>query len=681
MKLKTILPLLAGILMLSNAAALSAQSKALVNTSESPYAKLSAVDLGDVNWTNGFWADRYKVCMTSMVPHMLGKYMDPEIGHAFTNFEIAAGLIEGSHVGPPFHDGDFYKMMEGFIMLYENSRDEELDKKIDELIETIGKSQREDGYIHTPVVIEQRKHPEAKQEFNERLDFETYNLGHLMTAACLHNRITGKTNFLDIAVRSTDFLYDFYKNAPEELAGNAICPSHYMGVVEMYRTTKDERYLELAKGLIDIRKLVENGTDHNQDRIPFREQTEAVGHAVRANYLYAGVADVFAETGDTSLMVPLNHIWDDLVERKLYITGGCGALYDGVSPNGTTYDQPSIQQVHQAYGSNYQLPNISAHNESCANIGNILWNWRMLQIAGDARYADIIEQTAYNALLAGVSLDGTGYFYTNPLRVDRRSPDKLRWSKHREEYIAYCNCCPPNTIRTIAQLQNYAYSVSDEGLWVHLYGANKLSTKLADGAEIELQQITDYPWNGDITLRILNSKGKEFPVHLRIPEWTEGTLVEINGEKQNGEMNAGSYVELSKKWKKGDEIKLSFPMETKLIKANPLVEELRNQVAVKRGPIVYCLESMDVPEGSYVTDFAVPADVDFEAVPYKIGDAKVMALEGELDRIENDDWDGKLYQPVSNIIIKEKIRLVPYYAWDNRGKGDMSVWLPLSYGR
>jgi len=399
-----------------------AQDKSLVNTSQSPYTKMKSINMGDVQWTTGFWAERFKVCKESMVPHMMGKYLDPNISHAYRNFEIAAGMEKGEHVGPAFHDGDFYKMLEAMIMVWSVSKDPETEKQIDAIITTIGKTQRPDGYLHTPVVIKQLKNNAEKKEFGEQLDFETYNMGHLMTVGCLHYRITGKKNLLNIAIKATDFLYQFYTRASNELARNAICPSHYMGVVEMYRTTREPRYLELAKNLIAIRSLVEKGTDDNQDRIPFNKQTKAMGHAVRANYLYAGVADVYTETGDDSLMISLDKIWHNVVEQKMYITGACGALYDGVSPDGTSYMPDYNQKVHQAYGRDFQLPNLTAHNESCANIGNILWNWRMLLATGEARFADIMELTMYNSLLAGVSLDGKGYFlYKSALRCPRSS--------------------------------------------------------------------------------------------------------------------------------------------------------------------------------------------------------------------------------------------------------------------
>jgi DUF1680 family protein len=657
---------------------LIAQQNSLVNTTESPYAKLNSVDFTDVTLTEGFWGEQLAVCKQTMVPHMMGCYMNDTLSHGFANFEIAAGLKEGEHEGPPFHDGDFYKILEGLIAIHALTQDTETDRQLDSIISIIGKTQRADGYIHTPVVIEQLKNIEKKKEFAERLDFETYNMGHLMTAACLHHRVTGKTNLLNIAIKATDFLYGFYKRNAAALAKNAICPSHYMGVAEMFRTTHDPRYLELAKALIDIRSMVEDGTDHNQDRIPFRQQTKAQGHAVRANYLYAGATDVYLETGDDSLMASLDAIWHDLTEKKLYITGACGALYDGVSPNGTSYKPSYIQQVHQAYGQDYELPNLTAHNESCANIGNILWNWRMLLATADASYADIMEMVMYNSLLAGVNLDGRGYFYTNPLAVSQDLTYELRWSKEREEYINYCNCCPPNTIRTIAEIQNYFYSISDEGLWIHLYGGNTLTTELEDGSEIQLIQATNYPWDGKIRIKIEKAPEKEISVNLRIPAWSRKAMVFINGEEYQSDLVPGTYVRIKRLWNSNDVINLELPMEAKLIEANSLVEETRNQVTVKRGPVVYCLESVDLPENCSVFDIEIPVNVKFYPQQEKIGESIITSLYGNVLQIKSDDWEGQLYREISQQNEEIKIKLIPYYAWGNRGKTDMTVWLPLN---
>jgi hypothetical protein len=655
-----------------------AQDKSLVNTSQSPYAKLKSINMGDVQWTTGFWAERFKVCKESMVPHMMGNYLDPEVSHAFRNFEIAAGMEEGEHSGPAFHDGDFYKMLEAMIVVWSSSKDAETEKQIDAIIATIAKTQRTDGYIHTPVVIKQMQKSEEKKEFGERLDFETYNMGHLMTAGCLHYRITGKKTLFNVAVNATDFLYDFYKRASAELARNAICPSHYMGVVEMYRTTRDPRYLELAKNLIAIRSLVEHGTDDNQDRIPFLKQTKAMGHAVRANYLYAGVADIYTETSDDSLMVVLDKIWHNVVEQKMYITGACGALYDGVSPDGTSYVPDYNQKVHQAYGRDFQLPNLTAHNESCANIGNILWNWRMLLATGDARFADIMELTMYNSLLAGVSLDGKGYFYTNPLCVAHEIPYTLRWSREREGYISFCNCCPPNTIRTIAEISNYVYTTSEKGLWVNLYGSNQLTTKLSDGSVVRLNQKTDYPWDGKISIKLEECPNKEFSLFLRIPGWATGAEISVNGKKQSQTAKPGTYAELTHKWKKGDQVELRLPMDAQLVEANPLVEEVRNQIAVKRGPVVYCIESADIPANRSIFDYTISANNPLKPKAVTIANSKLYALEGNVELVPNESWTGQLYRPINTKKETVQLQLVPYYAWGNRGKGDMSVWLPVS---
>jgi uncharacterized protein len=656
---------------------LFSQGDCLVNTSESPFVSIFPVEMNDVQWTNGFWAERFAVCEENMVPHMMDMYLNDSISHGFANFEIAAELKKGEHVGPPFHDGDFYKILEALIVVQATNIDKELERQIDSIIAIIGKTQRADGYIHTPVVIEQNKDTSGKKEFGERLDFETYNLGHLMTVACIHYRLTGKTNFLDIAKKATDFLYRYYKEKPGELAQNAICPSHYMGVAEMYRTTHDSNYYELAKGLIDIRSMVKDGTDHNQDRIPLRQQTTAVGHAVRANYLYAGAADVYAETGDDSLLMALQSIWNDLVTKKLYITGACGALYDGVSPNGTTYNPSEIQQVHQAYGQDYQLPNMGAHNESCANIGNLLWNWRMLQLTADAKYADIMEEVLYNSLLAGVSLDGLGYFYTNPLAVSRDLPYTLRWSKEREGYISYCNCCPPNTIRTIAEINNYMYSLSELGIWLNFYGANTLSTTLKDGSEVQLEQVTDYPWEGKIMVKLKKVPRKEFSLFLRIPGWCDGAEIYVNGTKQMFTSEKNKYMEISRKWKKDDIVILNLPMEPMLILANPLIEEDRNQVAIQRGPVVYCLESVDIPTGYLLQDILIPSDIGLVPQKEMIGTSTIYSLQGQALAVHNN-WNGALYRKLNSSEEKVNIKLIPYYAWGNRGKGDMGVWLPLA---
>jgi DUF1680 family protein len=659
-----------------------AQSRGLVNTSDSRFASVYGVDMGAAQWDGGgFWGERFAVCRDAMVPALGRTLCNPNVAHAFRNFEIAAGLCSGEHLGPPFHDGDFYKWFEGLAAVYAATKNPAIDRQMDSIIAVISAAQRPDGYIHTPVIIEQRSKG-TDSKFADRLNFETYNLGHLITAGVVHHRATGKSSLLNVAKKAADYLCAFYANASAELARNAICPSHYMAVVELYRTTREPKYLELAKNLIDIRGMMQNGTDDNQDRVPFRAQRKAMGHAVRANYLYAGVADVVAETGDTTLLAPLHSIWRDMTSRKMYITGACGALYDGTSPDGTCYTPDSIQKVHQAYGRDYQLPNATAHNESCANIGNLLWNWRMFLLTAQAQYVDVVEQALYNSILAGVSLDGLRFFYTNPLSVSFRTPYTLRWSKEREPYISFCNCCPPNTARTLAEVQSYAYSLSQRGLWVNLYGAGTLETSLADGRKIKLTQQTDYPWQGDILLHVADvgqaKKGEQdFSIYLRIPSWASNATISVGGAEAQA-VKGGQYVELRHAWKKGDMLALHLPMKAALVEANPLVEEARNQVAVRRGPIVYCLESPDLPDGRNVFDITIPANIELVAKPFSIASSRMICLEGEAQIADNSSWNNTLYRELQPSNSKASIRLVPYYAWGNRGRSEMTVWMPIA---
>ena len=650
--------------------------RGITNTAASPHAKLRSVDIGDVRWTEGFWAEKFDVCYKSMVPNMWRLLEDPQISHAYDNFQVAAGLKQGRHRGPKWHDGDFYKWLEAAAFVCGITKDEKLQRQMDHIIDVIGKAQRDDGYIHTPVIISQRQRGSQRSEFQNRLDFETYNMGHLMTCACIHYRATGKTSLLHIAEKAADFLYGVYKNSPRNLANNAICPSHYMGIVELYRTVGDPRYLKLAKGLIDIRDLVEEGTDHNQDRIPFRQQTQAVGHAVRANYLYAGTADVYAETGDKSLLDALEKIWQDVACRKMYVTGATGALYDGASPDGSKAHS-SIQLVHQAYGRAYQLPNVTAYNESCATVGFVLWNWRMLAATAQARYADLLELALYNGVLSTISLDGTKFFYKNPLRQTKDMPFELRWSHKREPYIN-CFCCPPNIVRTIAEAAGYAYSLSDEGIWIHLYGGNALDTHLPNGSTIKLNQQTEYPWEGSVRITVEEAPQKEFSLLLRIPGWTEDARVTVNGELLGAGLKPEQYYEIRRKWATGDRIELVFPMSVQLLEAHPLVEEARNQVAIRRGPIVYCLESIDLPDDVGIMNIGVSSKAQFQNhyVNNLLGGITVLDTKACVGT--GDDWDKTLYRRISpqerNVV---DIRLIPYYAWGNRGDSEMTVWLPL----
>lgn len=675
-----------------------AQGGGLTDMSVSKHAVMVNTPIGSVKWTGGFWGERFDVYSGTSLQSMWETWANPDVSHGFRNFEIAAGTCEGEHWGPPFHDGDMYKWLEAVAAVYAVNKDPKLDALMDKFIEQVVKAQRADGYIHTPVIIDERNrgvdtHAHHKEQtvigtkvgsedekgaFANRLNFETYNLGHLMMAGIIHKRATGKTTLFDAAVKATDFLCNFYETASAELARNAICPSHYMGVVEMYRETGNPRYLDLANNLINIRGLVENGTDDNQDRIPFRDQYNAMGHAVRANYLYAGVADLYAETGEEQLMKNLTSIWNDIVNRKMYVTGACGALYDGTSPDGTCYEPDSIQKVHQSYGRPYQLPNSTAHNETCANIGNMLFNWRMLEATGDAKYADIVETALYNSVLSGVSLDGKRYFYTNPLRMSDDLPYTLRWPKTREEYIS-CFCCPPNTLRTICEAQNYAYTVNDSTLWFNLYGDSELRTSLGKKRPLVVTQHTGYPYDGKVVINLVEvPKKQKLALKLRVPSWCDNATVAVNGVKEDVKVTPDSYITLDRTWKPGDEVTFDMEMKTKLLESNPLVEETRNHTAVKRGPLVYCLEGIDIEGGNALDDILIPADAKFTTKDITIDGSRMTALETEARLVDGGDWTGKLYREVGSADEKVKVTLIPYFAWGNRDKSEMSVWLPLA---
>lgn len=639
-----------------------------------PHAVCGPVGIADARWTTGFWANRFEVCRTATVPAMGALMEGTERSQFLENFRIAAGLAEGKHRGPPWNDGDYYKWLEAAASVFAITKDAALDKRMDDAIAVIARAQRADGYLHTPVLIANRNGDSGAKPFRDRLNFEMYNFGHLFTAACVHHSATGKKSLLVVAIKAADFLCAAFEKPAPELARNNVCPAHYMGTVDLYRLTGDKRYLRLAVKFLDLRDDTTDGTDDNQDRIPFRKQTEAAGHAVRANYLYAGAADVFAETGDETLFRPLKPIWANVVSRKLYVTGACGALYDGASPDGSK-DQKKITRVHQAYGRDYQLPNSTAHNETCAAIGNVLWNQRMLEITGEAKFADVLELSLYNAVLAGASLDGKRFFYTNTLRQLDTMPAPLRWSRGREEWIS-CYCCPPNVARTVAGAHTLAYSRSNRGVWVNLFGASTLDTALPDGTRIKLKQETNYPWAGAVKLTIEAAPAGEVSLFVRVPGWAPDAQLRVNGEKTDAP--AGRYAELRRQWKAGDIVELELPMKPRLLEAHPLVEEARNQVAVARGPLVYCLESHDVPKGTRVPDVNLPRDAKLAPRWEKelLGGLTVLETTGAVTTAPA--WGDELYREVAPAAPKPvPLKLIPYFAWANRGKSEMTVWIPL----
>ncbi|ANW97794.1 hypothetical protein CSTERTH_01465 [Thermoclostridium stercorarium subsp. thermolacticum DSM 2910] len=650
----------------------------LTNTEKSPYAKTYSLPWDAVTWTGGIWAEVFKTCAENTVPHIRQMFEDRDISHVVENFRIAAREIDGSIHGTPFGDGDFYKWMEAAIYVACKNNDGKLLREIDEYIDLISRAQLDDGYISTKQII-----GEIKGENITRLgdinNFEVYNFGHLFTTACIHKRLTGLDNLLNVAVKAAEYLEKTY----QEAAGTgevktAVCPSHYMGLVEMYRTTGNKRFLDLARLAINLRDSVKNGTDDNHDRIPLKKHEKIVGHAVRSNYLYAGVSDLYAETGDSEYLDVLHRVWKDLVEHKIYITGGCGALYNGVSPYGNFWID---QKVHQAYGHEYQLPNLTAYNETCASVGSVLWAYRMFTVEPKAHYFDVIEKTMLNVNLAAISLDGRKFFYENMLRRARKLPFELCWPLERKEYISSF-CCPPNLARLLAETSEYAYCLSDDTVWLGMYGENEARIRLRNGASFTVAQKTQYPFDGNICFSFRDTNGKGFKLNIRIPDWAESGHISVNGRviKEISVQDSSTYYTLNVEKPSETNVTVRFDMPVRLTIAHPLVETDINQVAVERGPVVYCIESHDT-ELETLDDLMIGINSDFTPVEYEITGRKIIALEGEALKIKRDgDDSGKLYRTLKFKGLKRiHIRLVPYFAWDNRGFGEMKIWLPVAF--
>ncbi|QDV86434.1 glycoside hydrolase family 127 protein [Planctomycetes bacterium TBK1r] len=661
------------LLCLSQTDSAHAQQRGVINNAESPHVKLKSIDIGDCQWTSGFWADKFKLCEEVMVPHM-GMLLKGDRGHAYNNFKIAAGLKQGTHQGMHWHDGDFYKWMEAAMYVYAINKDPQILEELDEIIAVIGQAQADDGYLSTQITIP------GLERFSNRQFHELYNSGHLLTSACIHHRVTGKTNFLDIAVKHADYLYDLFEPQPKELARFGFNQTQIMGLVELYRTTKDKRYLQLAEIFINMRGKsppVPDDTvrykmvgDMVQERKPLRKETEAVGHAVLALYFYAGAADVVAETGERALIDALDRLWDNVVHKKMYITGACGQTHHGASSR--------VDFVHEAFIGEYMMPNLTAYNETCANLCNAMFSLRMLGIHGESKYADIMELVMFNSGLSGISADGTHYIYSNPLRVIHGARDYsalVTETPDRQPYLE-CFCCPPNLVRTVAQLSGWAYSLSPDGVAVNLYGGNRLDTTLLDGSTLKLTQDTHYPWEGAVKITIQSCKPTPFEIMLRIPDWAEATELRVNGKDVGVTARPGTYAKIKRSWKSGDVIAIDMPMEAKLMVGHPRIEEIRNQAAIKRGPVVYCIESPDLPENTKILDVFLPTDIELKTNDEPTFLGGMTTLTGNV--LLNANPQVALYQNLEKPAWKSvETKFVPYYAWSNRGRSEMSVWLPL----
>ena len=647
----------------------------LADTRKSKYAKVSGAEYDQIKWTGGFWKDVVENCAESTVPHLQKMFEALDAGHVVENFRICAGEKNGEFGGSDFGDGDFYKWMESQLYSAEQLQDQSRLDKLDEYIDLIGRAQEEDGYISTKQIIGMRNGT-RQGRLGDINEFEVYNMGHLFTSACLYKRITGKENFLDIARKAADFLENMYAEAEKKgEVQTAVCPSHYMGLVEMYRTTGEKKYLDLAHKAIVLRDSVKEGMDDNQDRLPLKEHEKIIGHAVRATYLYAGVADLYAEEGDKEYLDVLHKVWKNMVDTKIYLTGGVGALYNGASPYGDFWNH---QLIHQAFGYEYQLPNVTACNETCASIGLVMWAYRMFLIEPKAEYFDVIERALLNVNLAAVSLDGKKFFYENMLRRAKKLEYKLIWPLTRTEYlISYC--CPPNLARMVTQSGEYAYTVSADSVYTGIYGECDAVLTLENGASFTLKQKTEYPYNGKIVFEFENvSCDRPVTLNLRIPKWAEAGSIKVGAEERKlDKTTRESYQAVHIEKLAGTRVELELEMPVRFTMAHPMVEEDSQLIAVEKGPLVYCMESPDADIRT-LDDICINIHSTFRENKIRIKDREIGVLETEAYQILHEDYDpDELYQSFTGEKKKSiPVRLIPYFAWDNREYGEMRIWMP-----
>ena len=580
------------------------------------HRKLSAVPFTEVKLQDDFWAPRLKTNREVSIPHNF-KWCE-ETGR-FGNFAKAAGLAEGKFEGIYFNDSDVYKVLEGASYSLADHPDPVLDKMVDDVVAKIAAAQQENGYLNTYFTLVE---PDKKWT-NFRKMHELYCAGHLFEAAVAHHRATGKTTLLDVATRFADRIDAIFgPNKRHEVPGHEEIE---LALVKLFQETGDPRYMDLARFFLDVRGDASKREVHGpycQDHVPVREQSEIVGHAVRAMYLYSGVADVAGYSGDSGYIDAMHRLWDDVVKRKMYVTGGVGARHSG-----------------ESFGDAYELPNDSAYCETCAAIGLALWSHRLNLMHGQAQYADVLERVIYNGVLSGIGMDGEHFFYVNPLASGG--------AHHRQPFFP-CACCPTNVVRFVPSLPGYVYAQDGEGIFVNLYVAGTATVPLGDN-RVKITQETRYPWDGGVTLTIDPHEPAAFDVSLRVPQWCKGA----QASKGFVETDRG-YVRFRREWKSGDRIELDLPMPVRRIEAHPRVQADVGRVALQRGPLVYCFEEVDNPEG--VRNILLAKDPKFETEhrPDLLGGVTVIRCVDRTGR---------------------RLTAVPYYAWDHREAGDMAVWV------
>ena len=626
---------------------------------KSPHAKLRNVPVHAVTVTNGFWGARRAINVKSSIPSMERLL---EANGRMTNFLRLAKQSDAPQQGPVYSDSDVYKWLEAVGFALQSGDIPQLHLQADKIITEVAAVQEPNGYLNTYYVGEKAK--DRMQPQVQRWGHELYNIGHMIQGGIAYYRGTGDATMLDSSRRFVDdFLLPNFGPGPDKKAIFSGHPEIEMALIEMYRTTGNENYLHLAGYILqgdDRIKVPKEGYVYHFCGKPFTSRTHLEGHAVRAMYACCGATDYYLETGDQTYWETLNMLWEDLVSRQMYVTGGVGARSDG-----------------EAFGDAYELPNFTAYGESCAAIGNMMWNWRMLMATGEAKYADVIERALYNGINSGMSLDGALYCYRNPLGFDPSTGDKIRnpWYD--------TTCCPPNLQRTFASLPGYLYSTAKDGLYVHLYENSQLDWRLQDGTALTVEQKTNYPWDGAVDIAVRPAKQTEFTLHIRIPGWSSVTQVTVNGESV-GRATPGRYLAMKRDWKTGDAVSLKFDMKPQVLQADHRVVEDLGRVAVQRGPLVYCLEQMDQPEGVNLHDVLLDmrrgGGTQFREEFEKdlLGGILVLRHTGAVNT--KPAVSKALYQAYSTESPQTRqveLKFIPYYAWANRSETAMQVWTPV----
>ncbi len=643
-----------------------------------PTKKHNLLPLNKVKISDNFWSKYIKLIHDEVIPYqweaLNDRIEDAEPSHSIKNFRIAAGLEQGEFYGFVFQDTDVAKWLEAVAYRLETNPDKDLETIADEVIELIEKSQQPDGYLNTYYTIKEPKN----RYTNLRECHELYTAGHMMEAAVAYYKATGKTKLLDVMRKFADHIDLVFGTQPGKIPGYDGHQEIELALVKLYEVTGEEKYLNLSKYFLDERgrepyyfdiEYEKRGStkhfpddvmynrNYSQSHLPVREQKTTEGHAVRAVYMLTAMADIADLTEDAGLLDACRNMWNNMVNRRMYITGGIGSMSWG-----------------ESFSFDYDLPNNLMYTETCASIGLVFFAQRMLLIEPKSKYADEMERALYNNILAGMAQDGKSFFYVNPLEVLPEACEKNNNYKHvkpvRQKWFS-CACCPPNIARLLSSLGQYIYTVKESIVYTHLYIGSKATIKVGD-EELILEQKTNYPWTGDVTLNVLADTTAEVSIALRIPGWCKKYTCFINDSQISPSVIDG-YIIINRIWKNSDFIRLEFDMPVILIKANPMVTSNAGKIAIQRGPLIYCLEEED--NGKNLSALSLPIDSEYTSEFDKdlFGGTVIITTKGF--RTDSKNWDEILYKAYEADDLPVYVKAVPYFIWGNRNAGEMSVWI------